>query len=233
MKVKAGNLIIDERLTKLRPINQVFVSRYRQAYRMGAKFPPIIVEKGTNRVVSGNHRLTAFLSEFGPDKEICVDVRSFESEKEVLETFAKENATHGNALDTISKKRLTFALISEGASVEEVAKIFNIPVKTIEKWGDKVVAVIGREGRTKYSAPVKRGVVVEDGVVEERRYEEHIESDRGITFTALAKQLIRWLNNGWIKKSDKNIDLLQQLEKAIDGFLKSGGEKQDKTRLSK
>jgi hypothetical protein len=219
-KVKVGELIVDPKLTELRPINLVFVSRYRQAYRTGAVLPPLIVEEGTNRVVSGNHRLHALLAEYGPDHETTVVSKRFSGELEVLKEFAKENATHGNPMDGITRKRIVAALLDMGAPVEEVSGLFNVPVRSLKKWGEHFVGVVGENG-TQRLVPVKRGLNPAPGTtLTEKLYEEHKQKDRGVTAVELADQLLRWLRNGWVEPTGDIVASLGELRREIDKFLK-------------
>ena len=38
-RVQVGSLVFDDKLVEIRPINTVFVSRYRQAMRQGSEVP--------------------------------------------------------------------------------------------------------------------------------------------------------------------------------------------------
>lgn len=217
---KLVELVIDKSLKELRPVNIVFVSRYRQAYRSGAEMPLIVIDKKTNKIISGNHRYMALLQEYGPDHEIEVKELTFKSEKERLEFFVRENATHGNPLDGISKKRLAIALTDAGATPEEIANLFNVSVRKVENWGDHgAIVTIGRGKKTKM-VPLKRGVEIPPNeTITEKQYKEHITADRGVKPATMAAQLTRWLNNGWVSASDENVLAMEHLREAISGWM--------------
>lgn len=217
---KLNELFIDKNLTELRPINAIFVSRYRQAYRSGAEMPLIVIDKKTNKVISGNHRYTALMQEYGPDHKVKVKSLDFKNEKERLEFFVRENATHGNPLDGITKKRLAIALTDAGATPEEIAGLFNVSVRKVEHWGDHgAIVTIGR-GKTTKMVPLKRGVEIPpDETITEKQYKEHITSDRGVKPSTMAAQLTRWLNNGWVAASDQNTLAMDLLREAIDRWM--------------
>ena len=219
-KIKLGQLKFDEKLLALRPVNIFVVSEYRQAYRSGAHFPPIAIEAKTNRITSGNHRVTAMLKEFGPDYEIEVIVKEYASEKDLLMEFVRENVSHGWRLDGISKKRLAIALSNQGATPEEMAILFNVPVKQLIHWGQETVAVIGGNGQQEIM-PAKQGMQLDKTVTREQ-YDEHQKRDLGIPPDKLADQLIRWLRNDWIERNEVNLASLQTLYKALEGFLAKG-----------
>jgi len=220
MKMKVSEIRLDPDLLAMRPINAIFVSRYRQAYRQGADFPPPFVDQKDN-CVSGAHRVTAMLQEFGEDHEIDVVKKRFKTNKERLEFFAKENTKHGNPLDGFSKKKISLALIKEGATEEDVARIFDVSVKRVIHWGDNNVMVEIGNGKTE-ARPAKRGLDVKKPITE-KQYQEHIVKDRGVPksapITSLTGQLIRWIKNGFVPKSEVNIDLLAELRDEIDAWL--------------
>lgn len=226
--IKLSKLKIDKKLTQLRPINLMYVSRYRQAYRTGANMPMIIIEKGTDRVTSGNHRLTAMLQEYGPDQKMEVIEKSYKSEKEVLGDFIKENVDHGNALDGASRTRLSMALIDEGATYEEVAELFNVAVIRIKKWGEKTVIVTGKTKKgvkTQRVGVAKRGSNIKGKTVTEKQYKKHTQKHRGLPVTSMANQLSDYLDNDWVARDENNTKALNRLYKALDSFLSKGGEK--------
>lgn len=218
-KIELGKLVIDPKLVEIRPINTHFVSRYGQAYRTGAKFPLPIVEEGTLRITSGNHRVMAMLQEYGPDRKVNVMVNKYASEREVLECFVKENAVHGNALDGITRKRMTIALIDEGVTEEDIASLFNVPVKRVEQWGNQTVLVIGKKGKTKFTVvkPGKRGLKGKTMTV--AQYSTHVGRDRGLNVVSQMDQLIRWFSNDWVERTDKNMNTAQDLIDTASSWL--------------
>jgi hypothetical protein len=217
-KVRIGELVVDPKLIELRPINPVFVSRYRQSYRMGAAIPPLIVEEGTNRIISGNHRFTAMVQEFGPDHETEVIYKAFENELEVLKEFTRENAAHGYPLDGITRKRLVAAMLDLGAPIEEVARLLNVPVRNLETWGRNFVAVIGSDGMQRH-VPVKRGFPAVQTTITPQLYEQHKRADRGLKVEELVGQLLRWLKNGWVEPKEEVVASLDELRREIARFL--------------
>jgi hypothetical protein len=67
MKAKLDSLQQAQWVLDIRPVDAFVVSRYRQAWRTGAAFPPIIADKATREIISGNHRWQSAMDEFGPD----------------------------------------------------------------------------------------------------------------------------------------------------------------------
>lgn len=218
-KVKIGKLKIDSKLAELRNIDKFFVSKYRQAYREGALMPLIIVQKGTNRPVSGNHRLTALLQEYGKGYEITVYEKDFKTELEVLMFFTRENAIHGNAIDGWTREKLRLALYAEGATAEQIARLFNISVKKVISLGDGIMVIIG-SGKNKEIVfkPAKYGFNPEHPI-SYVDYIEHAKIDRGLTVHQQTEQLIRWMEKDLINCDENNLFILSKLKKTLDVFL--------------
>ena len=216
-KIQLKELKVDPRLTELRPIQTTWVDKFRRALRAGEQFPSIVIEQGTNRIVSGNHRYAAMTEEFGKEHETTVEVKKYNNEAEVLADFAIENTKHGQALDFNTKCKLTHAMLKEGLTDEEIGGIFNLKTSQIKRMADNVVAVkIGNKIEKK---PVKKGFEKPQKPLTKKQYEEHQSKDRGIYVTQIAGQLIRWLENGYIAHSEKNEQVLRHLKRLIEKFL--------------
>jgi len=208
MKVK--DMVIADWAIGLRSIDPMVVSRYRHAWRTGAKFPPVIIDKATKEVISGNHRVSAALQELGEDAEIPFVLQSFKTQADRLKTMAEENSRHGMPMDGFTRRKLACAMVSEGMSTQQVAEVFNVPVNAVENWGGQTVFVIG-----KGAVPVKHGIdtnlVAKMKVAE---YAEHSRKDYGVTAKHMLLQLTRWLVNGWVDR-DKLEDEIEALKKVL------------------
>jgi hypothetical protein len=217
--VKAKDLWIDDKLTNLRKIDEFTVSRYRQAYRNGANMPPLIIQAGNNnRVISGNHRLTAILEEYGGEQDVEIIEKSLESEKEVLKLFAQENLTHGKPLEGFARKKIIAEILKENEPASEVAKLFNISVKRIEQLHEEMVEVQIGKNKTELR-PSKTGFEPEKPITKDQ-YETHEKKDKGISVISLANQLIRWMEGDHIKTDEKNMDALRNLQKSLNKYMK-------------
>lgn len=218
--VRIGDIGFDEELLKLRPINAYIVSRYRQSYRSGANMPKVILDKATLKVVSGNHRTTAMLEEYGEDYEVEVEVRDYATRRELLEDFTRENVAHGFPLEGVSRAKIAHALVQNGATAEEIAQLFNVAVKRIVEWCGLTVSVVGGKTKKGITEIIKRGPDIVGDTITREQYETHMARDRGISAQAQAEQIIRWLRNGWIKPEDtRSINALRELAEEIATFM--------------
>lgn len=211
MTRKIKSLHQDDQILDLRPVNPLFVSRYRQAMRNGDKFPPLIIDR-QGAIISGNHRYSAYLAEFGEDYEIEVIIKTYKTAAERIEDAIRDNAKHGNPLDGITRKRAVLILTELGRKPGEIANLLGVSVKRIEEMAGMSVMIVG--GGTH---PLKRGLEHMAGKkVTPEEYEEHRTMDQGVPAAQCAQQLIRWIHNGWIDWTDiKTVSVMKELRNAI------------------
>jgi len=216
-KIAVKDLKIDESLVALRPINIFFVSRYKQAYRAGAKMPLVTIDKKTGLIVSGNHRASAMIGEYPADYEIEIIEKQFKDRAELLKFFTAENSTHGNPLSGISRKLIARELLESGMSLDELSQLFNLPIKRLEKMGEETVIVVGKNKKQTIE-PIKRGPTI-TRPISTNQYKQHKKVDLGLTFKSMASQIIRWHQNGWIEQSNENRRLAEDLIAAMSEFV--------------
>lgn len=223
-KMKISELVFDENLLSLRQINDQVVSRYKQALLTGAEFPPLVIEKGTNRIASGNHRTNAMIEAFGHNYEAEVIVKKFASEKDFLLEAVRENSSHGNPLSGFERKSLSASLHSHGATNDEMAKAFGVLVHNVECWlgGTVAVVIIGQNKSQVVQVeteqrPVKRCFPT-DREITKPQWEEHNKKDLGLPIGQLASQISRWIKNDYIERNEANLSVLLTLKEALDGF---------------
>ena len=226
--IKLSDIVIDPTI-QVREISTNTVSEYRQALRAGAKFPPLIIEKGTNRVVCGNHRYYAFKGVLAPDAAVNCTYETFKSEADLIKRAASDNSKHGRPLSTWDKKRVVMRLGDQGVDKDEIAAVLSVPINKVEEWAGMTVVVVGGTSKKQMrrSEPVKHGLEHMAGKeIPETQYEEHADRDRGVPAKNLAASLTRWINNGWIDTDDdKTMANLQALYDALGGLLSRGKRK--------
>ena len=220
-KVKLMDIVIDPTI-QVREVESYTVSKYAQAMRAGAEFPPIILEQGTNRAVCGNHRYYAYKTAFGPEYEIPVEFRTFANEAEIIRLAARDNISHGRQLDTWDQKRIVSRLLALGDTPEQLAELLSLPVRKIEEWGGMTVFVVGRKSRTRHVAPIKHGLEHMAGkTLKAEQYEEHERRDPGVPVKNMAAVITRHIVNGWIDESDeRTMSNLKALQEALNVFIK-------------
>lgn len=217
--LQLSELNFDQSLLELRGINEAVVSTYRQAYRSGKDLGRITVDQDYN-IVSGNHRVSAMLAEFGEEHEIEVEGKRFASEADRVAYFAEQNLHHGLQLTSSQRRAITLRLLDNGKEAGEVANLFGVSVKRIEKWAGLSFVVL--EGGKRVHKPMKRGLEHLAGrQISQSNYQQHWKQDRGVRVSGLASQLTRWLNNGFVdfdNDADRQalMDLMAALEEHSD-----------------
>lgn len=205
-------------ILRIRPVNAVVVSRYAQAMRQGAEFPPITITPD-NIVVKGNHRLLAYRREFPDDHEIPVVVKKYKTEADMIEDSIRDNVQHGYPLDGISRKRAVFALAELGRTDKQIAELLGVSVRRVVQMGGEGVLVIGEDGK-KTQEPVKNGLKnlsEQNTEVTQEHYNDHIKRDRCMYVRSDAVQMAKWLRRGWVDLEDAaNVEALTDLYHAID-----------------
>jgi len=216
-KMKLKDLNFDEELIEIRPINDAYVSKYRQNYCAGAIFPMPIIDKKTNIIVSGNTRVTAMLKQYGEDYKVDVIVKEYETEVDKLFEFASENTRHGHPLSSYSRSCIAMKLIDLDVPVDEIAKLFDVSQVKVDKWFNRVTVVVGKkdEKEFKKTMPIKRGAEILIGKeVTEEQYEDHRKHDRGLPISTQANQILSWLRKEWVDKD--NVSTMQLLKALAD-----------------
>ena len=216
MKIKLSKLKQSPDILEIRRVNPVIVSRYRQAMRAGEKFPNMVVQKGTNIIVQGNHRFEAYLSEYGEDHTVTVQEKAYKSDAEMIADSVHDNARHGEPLDGIGRKRAIVKLTQLGMKPEELAQLMGVSVKKVVEIGGLTVMVRGNGHK-----PVKHGLEhIVGQTVSAKDYNKHAMTDRALPAYQNAEQLTRWLQNGWVDmNNERNVKALQELHDELDKVL--------------
>ena len=102
-KVKISSLFLNEALWPRRVLSRANIKRIAEALRCGRTLPPIIVDRATKTVVDGFHRIKGVERVFGPDGEIDVEWRVYESDAAMFLDAARLNAGHGEPLTPIDQ----------------------------------------------------------------------------------------------------------------------------------
>lgn len=219
MYMKLKDINTSTFLLDLRPINTATVSRYRQAMRQGAKFPPIKVDLDHNILVAGNHRFTAMLEEYGEDLVVEVVPLHCSNWREVLQEFTLDNKTHGMPLKGFSRRRTALALMSLGEKPEDIASLFDVSTGRIENWGDETVRVIGQSGHESLQ-PLKRGAPSDSDPISEAEYRRHVSIDKSVTVRNMADQIVSYANRGWLRlNDDRELEKLEELRNTLNRVL--------------
>ena len=141
--VRLGDVIIDPSYQVRKKVNLQKINHYADSMRAGSVFPPIVIEKVTNKVVCGFTTLQAMQKTWEPDTRIPVVIRSFENEGERLRFAAEDNATHGQPLDPFDIKDILARLAPFGITDSELSSTFRMSVGKLNKLAGQNVITVG------------------------------------------------------------------------------------------
>lgn len=230
VKMKLSDILLDEELLENRPVHQHTVKRYRSAMHFdGVKdFPLMVLNIDTNTIVSGNHRYTAMLQEYGEDFKVKVKLNKYVNRREQVEHAVIENMKFGKMLDGFEAKRFRKWLYELNSPIERIARLFDKTENAVKKeLGTLKIVTVGKHKKIKTLTeqqqdaqrrePVKRSI---PGSVEKMtvaQWEEHKEKDIGVTVPLLAKQIIRHVKNDFIDPS--YVPILKELYEVLGVYL--------------
>lgn len=101
------------------------------AFDAGAKFPPPVIESGTNRLVDGRHRYEVYRSR--GIREIDVVQKKYLNETELFADAVRLNTAHGYSLTSYDIRVAIARLEAEGFKREKISEVVRIPVVKIEE----------------------------------------------------------------------------------------------------
>lgn len=104
-KVKASTLLLDYDLYPREKIDPYHTREMKETLKAGGKLPPILVDRKSNRIVDGFHRVRAYQGLYGADTEIPTIFKEWKDEASMFLEAIELNATHGRALTAYDKAR--------------------------------------------------------------------------------------------------------------------------------
>ncbi len=216
--IRLGDLVSDANI-QVRQVDSATVNTYANAMRAGAEFPPMEADLKSKRVVCGNHRYRAYQRIYGPDEKVPCVLVDFPDEAAMIRRAAEDNARHGKPLDPWDKKCVISRLQSLGDSMEDIAALLGMTPEKVKQWAGLTVIVRGESGERR--EPVKGSLGHLVGTrMDESDYQGHVEHDMGTSAGRIIAQLVRWLKQDMIDKSNhKTVDRLKELHEALGNFL--------------
>jgi hypothetical protein len=132
-RVRAVDLVLDESIYPRHGIDDTHVRQLAEARRAGIDLPPVVVQRHTNRVVDGFHRIAAELREAGEEALISVEWRDYPSDAALFADAMLLNSRHGQVLATYDRVRCIALARQLGIPDIETAARLQITVETVER----------------------------------------------------------------------------------------------------
>lgn len=106
-RVQLGSLIIDMGVYPRTEVDADHVFNLAEAFRAGAKFPPVVVCSKSLRVVDGAHRVAALQRSLGSSGEIEVIEKRYANDRDFFLDAIKLNSSHGKNLTREDRQRVS------------------------------------------------------------------------------------------------------------------------------
>lgn len=104
-KMKVTDLVWDTTLYPRQDVSDVQIARMVDALRCGEKFPPIIVDTKSQRIIDGTHRWKATIKFMGEEALIECDLRDFENDAAMFLAAVHSNTGHGLGLNSFERTK--------------------------------------------------------------------------------------------------------------------------------
>lgn len=224
---KLSELVFDHGLYPRVSIDPTHAGMIREAVRAGAAMPPLVVERGTRRVVDGFHRGDAYRREGGEDCEVACTEREYASDGEFLLDAVRCNASHGRPLSHYDRIRVQMRLQQFRLGVKAIASALGVRPETLRAVGEGRVAKAADQPQREI--PIKRTISHLRGQPITARQEEANEKLSGMPQTWYCNQLLLILEADLLDRENPNVlERLAALHEAIGRVLatveRSGGE---------
>lgn len=215
-KVLAASLVEDFGLYPRNVVNETHINELARAIRAGAKLPPIVAERSTNRVVDGFHRRRGWIKALGEDALVEVDFRDYENEAAFYLDAVAFNAAHGRRLDRHDQTRIVLKLQELNVESKTIAAVLHVPEQEVRTLAVRIVY-----DTTGAAVPQKRGLEHMRGQTLSVEQVTAMKSVRSGEVGRLCVELIRLIEHDLVDYADPNVAMrLAQLAHALDGALK-------------
>ena len=150
-----SGLVLDRELSPRERLGSNHVRQLAEALRAGAVLPPIVIERGTSRVVDGFHRVEAHRRIYGREALIEAVEKDYADEGELFLDAVRLNAAHGSRLAPYDQLRCI--AIAERLSVDpsRVAGALSVRPSYV---GELSLRRTGSELATQAPVPLKRTI---------------------------------------------------------------------------
>jgi hypothetical protein len=215
--VQAGELIMDYGLYPRVNINAQHVADLADALDTGVKFPPVLADEATRKLIDGFHRTSATIKRRGLEGKIAVEFRRYASEVEMFKDAVRFNTEHGLRLSRFEQVRVMEKGRTLSISEEEMAGLLHMPVDRLGKLEARKTGH-SEDGNTviplKGTASHLRGCPVTE------KQREAIHRAGGMSLTFYANQILNAINGDLVDtQSSAVLEKLVELRDRLTTYL--------------
>lgn len=131
--VPAAVLVEDLDFYPRAAVDATHVTDIARALAAGIELPPVIADRASRRLVDGFHRRRAVLKHNGPDSEIAVFWRDYESDADMYAEAVQLNSGHGRKFSSYDRVRITIRAAELGLTNAQVAVLLHYPEEVVER----------------------------------------------------------------------------------------------------
>jgi hypothetical protein len=219
MKIKALELIRDWSLWpryEANDLDQTNIRKLKMAISAGISLPPIKADKKSLRIIDGFHRQEAFISLFGENTLVDVELVDYKNETDMFLDSVRENSKHGLKLSPKDithvflvgrKKKIPLSLLAEsvGMSKEDAQDFLERRTATVASTGEKI--------------PLSAGAMNMAGKMLNGAQEKFARTANGVLPIIHVRLLLNALKANCFPLTDTEITLLESLQAEISRVL--------------
>jgi len=203
-EIELGKMIVDYSIYPRASVDSQQISYLREADDAGAELPPIVVEKGTNRIVDGVHRHKMWLRKYDDKHKVPVIEKRYENEGELLLDAIRLNAPHGRMLDSHDKTHCIILAEKLHIPESELASALSI---TVDKVGKLRLGRIGELhiGKTVNAVALKNTIRHMNGRILTKEQSDANNQLGGMNQIFYVNQIILLLDNNLVDWGNENL----------------------------
>jgi hypothetical protein len=130
MMINIRQVVIDDTIYPRNKVILFNINRMTDAFDAGARFPPLVIEEGTKRLVDGRHRYEMFKGK--GVKKVEVIAKVYSSDADLFADAVRLNIGHGQNFDQITTRTAIIRLGEYGYSRAQIAEIVRVPAVSLE-----------------------------------------------------------------------------------------------------
>jgi ParB-like chromosome segregation protein Spo0J len=130
-KLAFSDIALDQSIYPRSSINEYNVLRLLAAFQTGAKFPPLVTEIKTHRLVDGWHRYETY-KRAGVTKIDCTE-KQYKDDADLFADAVRLNISHGEPLDTYCIRNAILRLEKYGFKKDAISEVVRLPIDRIDK----------------------------------------------------------------------------------------------------
>ena len=213
--MKCSELVLDFDLYPRAQIDSQHVASIGEAEEAGVELPPIVADKKSKRVTDGFHRVRSRVRRDGPDAEISVVLKSYQTEKEMFLDALRYNASHGRKLSPYDRAH---SILLAGNMGLDAASVATAMAMTVEKVEGLVTSKSAKCGSR--SVPIKRTIGHMAG---KRLSKPQVEANKklgGMNQLFYVNQLVTLIESDLLDLENEDLmETIKRLCKLLDGLL--------------